>query len=155
MVESRRDNALVHAFAAMHAGDVLRPYQYSPRELAASEVEITITHCGICHSDLHLIDTDWGVSSYPLVPGHEIVGTIAHAGSETAALRPVALLEGQKSIGGSAVGSNAEIRAMCQFSAQHAITPRTEAFAMREVNEALDRLRQNHARYRAVLINDS
>ena len=67
----------------------------------------------------------------------------------------VALLEGQKSIGGSAVGSNAEIRAMFQFSAQHAITPRTEAFAMREVNEALDRLRQNHARYRAVLINDS
>jgi uncharacterized zinc-type alcohol dehydrogenase-like protein len=63
--------------------------------------------------------------------------------------------EGQKSIGGSAVGSNAEIRAMFQFSAQHAITPRTEAFAMREVNEALDRLRQNHARYRAVLINDS
>jgi len=44
---------------------------------------------------------------------------------------------------------------MFQFSAQHAITPRTEAFAMREVNEALDRLRQNHARYRAVLINDS
>jgi threonine dehydrogenase-like Zn-dependent dehydrogenase len=65
--------------AAMHAGDALRAYQYSPRELAASEVEITITHCGICHSDLHLIDNDWSVSSYPLVPGHEIVGTIAHA----------------------------------------------------------------------------
>jgi uncharacterized zinc-type alcohol dehydrogenase-like protein len=83
MVESRTDNPRIHAFAAMHAGEALRPYHYSPREQVASEVEIAITHCGICHSDLHLIDNDWGVSSYPLVPGHEIVGTVTQAGSET------------------------------------------------------------------------
>jgi uncharacterized zinc-type alcohol dehydrogenase-like protein len=44
-------------------------------------VEIEISHCGICHSDLHLIDNDWASSTYPLVPGHEIVGTIVAAGA--------------------------------------------------------------------------
>jgi len=46
------------------------------------EIEISITHCGVCHSDLHLIDNDWSVSAYPLVPGHEIVGHVSAVGSE-------------------------------------------------------------------------
>lgn len=332
-----------HAFAAMHAGDVLRPYRYAPGDLAPSEVEIAITHCGMCHSDLHLIENDWGVSTYPLVPGHEIVGTVIrtgpeaeriHAGqrvgvgwlagscmscglcragkenlcararptcvgraggyadlirvdarfaapvpdalpSEIAApllcagitvfaplsrrglsensrvgvvglgglghlgvqyaramgcavtvfsttadkedearrfgadrfvttslsgalagehntcdfilatvpvelpwaeyvnvLRPdgalcivgaspgeinvpaFALVEGQKSIGGSAIGSNAELRSMLRFSAQHGIVPMTEIYPMSEVNEVIDRLKRNRVRYRAVLVNE-
>jgi alcohol/geraniol dehydrogenase (NADP+) len=51
-------------------------------------VEIKITHCGICHSDIHLIDNDWGFSSYPLVPGHEIIGSISAAGTAVAGLSP-------------------------------------------------------------------
>ncbi len=45
------------------------------------EVEIKISHCGVCHSDIHLIDNDWGISKYPFIPGHEIVGTVAAVGS--------------------------------------------------------------------------
>jgi uncharacterized zinc-type alcohol dehydrogenase-like protein len=49
-------------------------------------VEIAITHCGICHSDLHLISNDWGISQYPFIPGHEIVGSVAAVGDEVRSL---------------------------------------------------------------------
>jgi len=44
--------------------------------LGPHDVEIAVTHCGICHSDVHMIDNDWKISRYPLVPGHEVVGTV-------------------------------------------------------------------------------
>jgi uncharacterized zinc-type alcohol dehydrogenase-like protein len=72
---------IVSAFAALAAKDPLVPYSYEPQALGLHDVEIQISHCGICHSDLHLIDNDWSSSTYPLVPGHEIVGTIAAVGS--------------------------------------------------------------------------
>ena len=46
------------------------------------EVEVKVSHCGICHSDLAMIDNDWGFSAYPLVPGHEVIGTVAAVGSD-------------------------------------------------------------------------
>jgi uncharacterized zinc-type alcohol dehydrogenase-like protein len=49
--------------------------------LGPKDVEIAIQHCGICHSDIHLMDNDWGFSTYPLVPGHEIVGTVTATGA--------------------------------------------------------------------------
>jgi uncharacterized zinc-type alcohol dehydrogenase-like protein len=51
------------------------------------EVEIGITHCGICHSDLHLISNDWGMSQYPFIPGHEIIGTVTATGSQVRSLK--------------------------------------------------------------------
>lgn len=74
----------IPAFAALAASQALVPYAYEPAPLAAVEVEVAISHCGICHSDLHLIDDDWSVSSYPLVPGHEIVGHVTAAGAAAA-----------------------------------------------------------------------
>ena len=71
-----------HAFAALAAKQPLVSYQYEPPPLRPQDVEIEISHSAICHSDLHLIDNDWSSSVYPLVPGHEIVGTVAAAGSE-------------------------------------------------------------------------
>jgi len=71
----------LHAYAAVSAGAPLIPFDYEPEPLAAHEVEIAISHCGICHSDLHLLDNDWHNTVYPLVPGHEIVGEISAAGS--------------------------------------------------------------------------
>ena len=66
---------------AVHAAkEPLRPYQYEPGELGPGDVELKITHCGICHSDLHLINNDWGLSTYPLVPGHEIIGHVSALG---------------------------------------------------------------------------
>jgi uncharacterized zinc-type alcohol dehydrogenase-like protein len=335
--------SMIHAYAAQRAGAPLEPYRFAANSLGPLDVEITISHCGICHSDLHLIDNDWSVSSYPLVPGHEIIGSVSRLGTEVAQLHegqrvgvgwlagscmaceqclsgnenlcrrsqptciarpggyashvrvdarfaaaipdslpsewaapllcagitvfaplqrqklkaasrvgviglgglghlaaqfakamgfavtvfstsaqkqdeaygfgadrfvdssasgalsgaasscdmilttvPVdlswpeylnllkpnghlcivgaspgevrvpafALIDGQKSIGGSAVGSNGEIAEMLQFAAAHKIFPRIEAFALKDVNDALARLRQNQMRYRAVLVID-
>ncbi|MGB8329434.1 MAG: NAD(P)-dependent alcohol dehydrogenase [Polyangiales bacterium] len=77
---SKQDTSRVYAYAAQEAGASLSPFDYQVTSLGPHQVEIAITHCGICHSDLHLIDDDWGTSEYPLVPGHEIVGTIAEKG---------------------------------------------------------------------------
>lgn len=72
---------LIHGFAAHAAGAELAPFKYEPGDLKPAEVEIDVTHCGICHSDIHLIDNDWGISEYPFIPGHEIVGKVALTGS--------------------------------------------------------------------------
>jgi alcohol/geraniol dehydrogenase (NADP+) len=72
----------IRGLAVHAAGAQLLPYKYAVGELGPHEVEVKITHCGVCHSDLHLIDNDWGVSRYPFIPGHEIVGTVTGVGSE-------------------------------------------------------------------------
>ena len=73
----------IQAYAAHQAKARLEPFEYEPAPLAADEVEVAITHCGICHSDVHLVDGDWG-EHFPCVPGHEVVGTVV-AGSALAA----------------------------------------------------------------------
>lgn len=70
----------VHAYAAQSAKSPLTPFEYEPGEIGREEVEVRVSHCGICHSDIHLIDNDWGISSYPMVPGHEVVGTVVRKG---------------------------------------------------------------------------
>ena len=70
----------INGFAAHAAGAELLPYKYSPGALKPNEVEIEISHCGVCYSDIHLINNDWGTSEYPFIPGHEIVGTVSAAG---------------------------------------------------------------------------
>lgn len=77
----------IDAFAAFEAGAALAPHTYEPDALGPHEVEIAITHCGICHSDLHLIDNDWRNSEYPLVPGHEIIGQVSAKGDLVSDLR--------------------------------------------------------------------
>jgi uncharacterized zinc-type alcohol dehydrogenase-like protein len=72
----------IKAYAASEQKSALTPFEYEPKRLARKEVEVQITHCGICHSDVHLIDDDWGVSTFPLVPGHEIVGEITAIGAD-------------------------------------------------------------------------
>ena len=71
----------IHGLAVHAAGAQLVPYRYEPGELKANEVEVKISHCGVCHSDISLIDNDWGFSRYPFIPGHEIVGTVSAVGS--------------------------------------------------------------------------
>jgi len=70
----------IRAWAAPAAGKPLAPFEYEPAPLGPNDVEIAVSHCGICHSDLHLVDNDWGISVYPLVPGHEIVGEVRALG---------------------------------------------------------------------------
>jgi uncharacterized zinc-type alcohol dehydrogenase-like protein len=76
----------ISALAAMERRGRLEPHRYDPGELGATEVEIAVTHCGLCHSDLHLIDDSWQRSTYPIVPGHEIAGTIVARGAQVAGL---------------------------------------------------------------------
>ncbi|MEI9980187.1 MAG: NAD(P)-dependent alcohol dehydrogenase [Edaphobacter sp.] len=71
----------IHGLAVHAAGAQLVAYKYDPGTLGANEIEIKISHCGVCHSDVHLIDNDWGISKYPFIPGHEIVGTVVGVGS--------------------------------------------------------------------------
>ena len=73
---------MIKAFAVHEPKGELKPFTYDPGELGDTEVEIDVEFCGICHSDLSMIDNEWGITQYPLVPGHEVVGTIAAAGSK-------------------------------------------------------------------------
>jgi len=70
-----------HGYAALKAHDRLAPFSFQRRDLAPQDVLLELTHCGICHSDIHFVNNDWGLSSYPLVPGHEIVGRVTRTGS--------------------------------------------------------------------------
>jgi uncharacterized zinc-type alcohol dehydrogenase-like protein len=76
----------VHAYAATEKDGQLAPFEYELGELGAHEVDIATTHCGICHSDLSMLEDAWGMTSYPLVPGHEVIGTVAAVGDHARGL---------------------------------------------------------------------
>jgi uncharacterized zinc-type alcohol dehydrogenase-like protein len=76
----------IQGLAVHAAGAELLPFKYDPGKLGTQEVEIAISHCGVCHSDLHLISNDWGISQYPFIPGHEIIGKVVAIGAEVKSL---------------------------------------------------------------------
>ena len=67
-------------YAAMAATEKLVPFDFDRRKPREHDVVVEILYCGICHTDLHFIRNDWGMSLYPLVPGHEIVGRVTQVG---------------------------------------------------------------------------
>jgi uncharacterized zinc-type alcohol dehydrogenase-like protein len=76
----------IKGYAALGPKQRLEPFEYEPGPIGPHEVEVKVSHCGICHSDLAMIDNDWGFSGYPLVPGHEVVGTVSAIGSDVQGL---------------------------------------------------------------------
>lgn len=80
-------SAPVKAYAARVPRGPLEPFEFDPGPLGPEQVEIAVSHCGICHSDLSMIDNEWGQSVYPLVPGHEVVGTVTATGPQTKGLK--------------------------------------------------------------------
>lgn len=76
----------IRAWAALAPGQKLERHEYEPGPLGDDEVEIAVEHCGVCHSDLSMIDNDWKFTTYPIVPGHEIVGRIVAMGSRAMGL---------------------------------------------------------------------
>ncbi|GAY59591.1 hypothetical protein CUMW_195620 [Citrus unshiu] len=68
-------------WAARDNTGTFSPFHFSRRETGADDVTIKILFCGICHSDLHCARNEWGVTNYPIVPGHEIVGTVTKVGN--------------------------------------------------------------------------
>lgn len=70
------------SYAALSATTPLAPFSFERRALREDDVNIDILYCGVCHSDIHTAESDWGPSNYPIVPGHEIVGTVTEVGSK-------------------------------------------------------------------------
>ena len=71
----------IKALAASSKGAPLEAFEFEMPELGAEEVEIDVEYCGICHSDLSMWQNDWGMTQFPFVPGHEVIGTVAKVGS--------------------------------------------------------------------------
>ncbi|MEK7389495.1 MAG: NAD(P)-dependent alcohol dehydrogenase [Elusimicrobiota bacterium] len=69
-----------HGYAAFACDSPLSPYVFDRREPGDHDIRIDISFCGICHSDIHQARNEWGAASYPMVPGHEIVGRVTHVG---------------------------------------------------------------------------
>lgn len=71
---------MIKAYAAFEAGGELKAYEYDPGPLSDHDVEIAVDYCGICHSDLSMLNNEWGITQYPFVPGHEVAGKISAVG---------------------------------------------------------------------------
>src|SRR5712675_908464 len=75
------------AYGALRPNGPLEPFSFDPGHLGPEEVEIKVSHCGLCHSDLSMLDNEWGMSQYPFVPGHEVTGTVVALGEATKGLK--------------------------------------------------------------------
>jgi alcohol dehydrogenase (NADP+) len=69
-------------YAAHGARERLKPFSFERRKPTASDVQMEILFCGVCHSDLHIARNEWGGTNYPCVPGHEIVGRVVKVGRD-------------------------------------------------------------------------
>ncbi len=78
---ARASMTTVECFASHGPKQQLEAWSYDiASETPPGHVDVAITHCGICHSDLHQLDDAWGIATFPLVPGHEIVGQVVATG---------------------------------------------------------------------------
>ncbi len=75
------------AYAAQSPDSPLAPYSFERRELRDNDVAMDILYCGVCHSDMHMARNDWGMTVYPVVPGHEIIGRVTAVGSKVTKYR--------------------------------------------------------------------
>jgi len=78
----------VQGYAAQQPTTPLAPYEFERRELRPNDVQIDILYCGVCHTDLHIVRNEWKKTEYPVVPGHEILGKVAHVGKEVTQFKP-------------------------------------------------------------------
>jgi uncharacterized zinc-type alcohol dehydrogenase-like protein len=72
----------IKAYAATAPGAALTPFEFDPGPLGDEQVEIAVDYCGICHSDLSMLQNHWGMTQFPLVPGHEISGRVVAVGPD-------------------------------------------------------------------------
>src|SRR5690348_8046427 len=112
--------AEIHSWAARGAGQRLEPFVYEPGPLGDEEVEIAVEYCGLCHSDLSILNNDWGITRYPVVPGHEVIGTVVATGADAKGV------EVRQRVG---IGWNAGCCMHCRecLSGNHHLCPKTEA----------------------------
>jgi len=77
----------MQGWAVQEAGKPLVLSEFDLGPLGAEEVEVAVDYCGICHSDLSMIDNEWGMSRFPFVPGHEVVGRVTALGAQAKGLK--------------------------------------------------------------------
>lgn len=70
----------INAYAASSESGPFNSFEYTLNDIGPDQVDIKVKYCGVCHSDLSMLNNDWGITSYPFVPGHEVVGTIVNKG---------------------------------------------------------------------------
>lgn len=70
----------IKGFGATDKDAPVAPITFERREVGAHDVKIDIDYCGVCHSDIHMVRSEWGPAIYPIVPGHEIVGRVVEIG---------------------------------------------------------------------------
>ncbi|KAI9136537.1 putative alcohol dehydrogenase [Paraphysoderma sedebokerense] len=78
---------VINGYAALKAGGPLEKWSYKPRPLGTTDVEIKVAYCGICGSDVHAIDSEWNHVTFPIIVGHEIIGTVTAVGSNVTHLK--------------------------------------------------------------------
>ena len=74
------------ALAASEPHGKLQPFEFDPGELGPEQVEVEVDYCGVCHSDLSVLNNEFGTTVYPFVPGHEVVGRVVAVGPEVRSL---------------------------------------------------------------------
>ncbi len=77
----------IQGWAAHGSKEKLELISVELPKLGAEEVEIIVEHCGVCHSDLSMLNNDWGFSNYPLIAGHEVIGKISAIGKDVKGLK--------------------------------------------------------------------
>src|SRR5688572_27465496 len=77
-----KDSLPTRSYAAQDASSGLSPWNFERRKPGPHDVQIEIRYCGVCHTDIHFVRDDWGISMYPMVPGHEIVGIVTNTGDQ-------------------------------------------------------------------------
>ena len=70
-----------NALAVNKPNEKLKPFTYELDELGSEDIDVKVLYCGICHSDMSMMNNEWGLTQYPIVPGHEIVGEVLGVGS--------------------------------------------------------------------------
>ncbi len=103
----------VESYAALSAKAKLEPFAFDTGNLGPDEVDVHVTHCGVCHTDVAMVDNEWGTSQYPVVAGHEVVGTVAAVGANVDRLKV-----GQRVGVGALCGSCMKCE-WCEGGAQH------------------------------------
>lgn len=79
--------SVIRAWAAKAGAGALEAWKYDAGVLGPEEVEIAVDHCGVCHSDLSMVNNEWGMTAYPFVPGHEAIGRVVAVGAQAKGVR--------------------------------------------------------------------
>jgi uncharacterized zinc-type alcohol dehydrogenase-like protein len=130
--------AVIRAFAARAPKAPLERFDFDPGPLGDGQVEIAVESCGLCHSDLSMCNNDWGISTYPLVPGHEVVGSVAAVGEHVPGLK-VGQRVGLGWFSRSCMGCR-----QC-MSGHHNLCPTSEQTIVARHGGFADRVRCHHA----------